>query len=230
MDTPEQNDRDDQDQWEPAVSTRLAKLRSMPVDTTRLERALGSQIPRPQMSRGAFPWRSLHPLRAAAASFLVVTALVAVLMLTTSSGPVLASTARMAKLHEEVVSGRVPVVQVDSISEANKVLSRQWPNSPEVPEVPKDHVMACCMTSVKDKKLACVLMKRDGVPVTLTVAHGRDMRVPDSPVTVRDGVHYHVQDSGKLNMVMAERQGRWVCLIGELPAERLMEIASKLRY
>ena len=230
MDTPERNDRDDQDQWERAVSTRLAKLRSMPIDTTRLERAIHAQIPRPQRSSGILPWMWLRPVRAIAASFLVLAALVAVLMLSTSSGPVLASTARMAKLHEDVISGKVPVVQVDSISEANKVLARQWPNSPEVPEVPKDHVMACCMTSVKDKKLACVLMKRDGVPVTLTVAHGRDMRVPDSPVTVRDGVRYHVQSAGKLNMVMTERQGRWVCLIGELPAERLMEVASKLQY
>ena len=227
MDTPE---RDDQDQWERAVSGRLAKLRSMPVDTTRLERALRSQIPQPQPSRGTVPRMSLRPLRAVAASFLVLAALVAVLMLSTSSGPVVASTARMAELHEDVVSGKVPVVQVSSIDEANKVLSRQWPNSPEVPEVPKDHVMACCMTSVKDKKLACVLMKREGVPVTLTVAHGRDMRLPDSPVTVRDGVRYHVQASGKLNMVMTERQGRWVCLIAELPAERLMEVASKLQY
>lgn len=227
MDTPE---REDQDQWERAISDRLAKLRSMPVDTTRLERALRSQIPQPQRSRGTFPWMGLRPLRAVAASFLVIGALVAVLMLSTSSGPILASPARMAKVHEDLVSGKVPVVRVDSIEEANEVLSRQWRNSPEVPSVPEDHVMACCMNSVKDKKVACVLMKREGVTVSMMVAHGKDMRVPDSPVTVRGGVRYHVQSDGALNMVMTELKGRWVCLIGELPAERLMDLADGLQW
>jgi hypothetical protein len=31
-------------------------------------------------------------------------------------------------------------------------------------------------------------------------------------------------------MVMTERQGRWVCLIGELSAERLMDVVDQLRF
>ena len=227
MDMPE---RDSREQWERAISNRLEKLRSMPIDTSRLERNVSIPIPPPQRSRNALQWIWRRPGRTLAASFLVVAALVTVLMLSTSSGPVMASPARMAKLHEDLVSGKIPVVQVDSIDEANQVLSRDWPNSPEVPDVPQDHVMACCMKSVKDKKIACVLMKREGVPVTLTVAHGNDMYMPTSPVTMHDGVRYYVQAYGNLNMVMTERQNRWVCLIGELPAERLIEIASNLRY
>jgi hypothetical protein len=56
------------------------------------------------------------------------------------------------------------------------------------------------------------------------------MRVPSSPVTYRNGVPYHVQASGSLNMVMAERQDRWVCLISDLPAERLMDLAARLEF
>lgn len=227
MDTRE---RDEQQQWARAVADRLARLRSVPVDASRLEKALRAQIPRPERATIARAWPWLRPVRAVAASFLVIAALAAVLLLSMSGGPALASPARMAELHRDLLSGKVPVVQVDSIAEANQVLSRQWPNSPEVPSVPEDHVMACCMQSLKDKKLACVLMKRDGVPVTLTVAHGKDMRAPASPVTVRDGVRYHVESVGKLHMVMTEREGRWVCLIGELPAERLIGVAQQLEF
>jgi hypothetical protein len=56
------------------------------------------------------------------------------------------------------------------------------------------------------------------------------MRVPTSPVTVRNGVSYHVQASGNLNMVMTERSDRWVCLIAEMPAERLMDLAAQLQF
>jgi hypothetical protein len=47
---------------------------------------------------------------------------------------------------------------------------------------------------------------------------------------VRAGVTYHVQSSGRVNMVMTERQGRWVCLMGEAPIERLMDFAERLQF
>jgi hypothetical protein len=83
---------------------------------------------------------------------------------------------------------------------------------------------------VKDKKVACVLLKREGVPVTMTVAKDSDMRLPKSPPVVRNGISYHVQSSGSLNMVMTQRHGRWVCLIGELASDRLMELADQLQF
>lgn len=220
---------DQQERWEQAVSDRLSKLRTMPVDMSRLEQAVRAQVPRPVVEQRA-AWLRLRPLRAVAASFLVLATLVAVLLLGTLGGPVQASPAHMAKLHEELVSGKLPSVQVDSIEAANKVLAEQWPQSPQLPEVPQEHVMACCMKSVKDKKLACLLMKREGVPVTMTVADAADVRPPDAPKVNRGGVDYYLQSSGKLNMVMAVRQGHWLCLIGELPSERLIEFADQLRF
>ena len=90
--------------------------------------------------------------------------------------------------------------------------------------------MACCMKSVKGKKVACVLLRDGGEPITMTVANAADMRLPKSPTVTRTGVTYHVQSSGELNMVMTERNGRWVCLIGRVPAERLMDVTSKLEF
>jgi hypothetical protein len=228
METPEQ---DNDEQWQQAVSARLAKLRTMPMDATRVERAVRAQIPKPASERVSV-WRRprLRSIRAIAASVLVVGLLTAVLVLSTSGGPALASPAQMARLHEDLVSGKVPAMQVDSIDAANKALSSQWPEGPSVPGVPENHVMACCMKSVKDKKVACVLLKREGVPVTMTVANAADMQLPKSPTVSRNGISYHVQSSGTLNMVMTERQGRWICLIGELGGERLMDLADQLQF
>ena len=123
-----------------------------------------------------------------------------------------------------------PAIQVDSIDAANKVLAGEHPQAPTLPQVPAEHVMACCMKSVKNTRISCLLMKQEGVPVSLMVARSQDMRAPSSPVTVRDDVSYHVQASGGLNMVMTERHDRWVCLIGELPAERLIDVAAQLKF
>jgi hypothetical protein len=229
MDTSMNMPEHDDDQWQRAVADRLAKLRTMPVDATAVERMLRREIPQPAKKEN---WLRLplRPLRAIAASLLVMGLVAAVLVLTTSSRPAVASPAQMARLHEDMVSGRVPAMQVDSIDEANRMLSTQWPEAPGVPGVPADHVMACCMKSVKDKKVACVLLKREGVPVTMTVANASDMQLPKSPKVIRNGATYHVQSSGKLNMVMTERQGRWICLIGETASEGLMDLADQLQF
>src|SRR5687768_6783014 len=116
------------DRADDAVARRLARLRAIPVETARLERALRVQLP--QRERTLKIW--LRPLRAVAASVAVLV-LVGALLLATSGGPVLASTSQMVQMHEDLVSGRTPVVQVDSIEAANKALSAQWPHSPGVP-------------------------------------------------------------------------------------------------
>jgi hypothetical protein len=136
----------------------------------------------------------------------------------------------MAKFHDDLVAGRVPVTRVDSVQAANATLASEWSTSPQVPNVPNEHVMACCMRSVQNKRMACVLLKGEGEPVTMTVANASEMRPPVSPVTTRDGVQYHVQSVGDLNMVMTERHERWVCLIGKVPSGRLIDLAASLQF
>jgi hypothetical protein len=211
-----------------ATADRLVRLRTMPVDTSGLEQFIQTQIPplRRQPSSRRIWFR---PMRAVAA-VLLITGVLAAVLLTNSGGRALASPAQMAQMHDDIVSGKTPVMQVGSIFEANKALLSQWPDSPGIPVMAADHVMACCMKSVKNKKVACVLLKSEDEPVTMTVANASDMEMPPSPTAVRDGVTYHVQSSGTLNMVMTERHERWICLIGRLPAAQLMDVAAKLQF
>jgi hypothetical protein len=213
-----------------ATSRRLARLRSMPVDTSRLERSLRAAIPLPDAPGRRSWYRRIGPLRAVAASLLLLGSIVVIVLLSAASGSALASSAEMAQMHADILSGKVPVTQVESIEAANKVLASQSPDCPAVPQMPNDHVMACCMKSVKGKRVACVLLKDEDVRVSMMVANAADMREPSSPTQVANGVVYHVQSFDRLNMVMTQRNGRWICLIGEAPAERLMQFATKLQF
>jgi hypothetical protein len=221
----EENDLTPLDQ---ATSRRLAHLGTMPVDTRTLDTRLAALVPpRPRAVPVQRTW--LGPLRAVAAALLVI-GLVGALLYTFSSGPAQASVSDMARMHEDLVSGKTPVVQVDSIDAANRELTRQWPDSPALPNVPQQHVMACCMKSVKNKRVACVLLKSRETPVTLTVANASDIKRPDTPGVEHGGVTYHVQSTGKLNMVTTRRNDRWICLIAELPADQLKELAARLQF
>ena len=223
------NENDNPSGFDEAISARLRRLSAMPVDLGSLQKALEREIPRrePQQQRAVF--RLFRPLAAVAASIAVLAITIAALLMS-SSNEVMASPAQMAQFHQEIVSNKIPVTKVDSIESASRALAEQSPGAPDLPRAPEAHVMACCMKSVKDKKVACVLLKREGVPVTMTVAKASDMQLPKSPRIERDGLSYSVQSSGKLNMVMTEQRGRWICLIGELPADRLIDLAAQLRF
>jgi hypothetical protein len=231
------NTDDQQSKLDQATSSRLSKLRTMPVDTSRLDREIRAQIPRFEANKPS-PWIWLRSVRAIAASILIL-ATIATILLTSSSGPVMASALQMAQVHEDMVAGRLQATRVNSIGEANQALATQWPQAPLVPTIPQDgtqttpptaQVMACCMHSVKNKKMVCVLLNNGNVPVTMTVANAVDMQMPSSPTMTRNGITYHVQAVDKLNMVMTEKSGRWVCLIGELSADQLMDLAAKLQF
>jgi hypothetical protein len=218
-----------------AVRARLSQLKSMPVDVTNFERKLAASLPpRPRQKKERTAWLlhqfALRPLRAVAASFILAFAVAAIVLLSTSSGPALADVSQLARVHEEIVSGKVPVKQVTSIDAANRILREEHPGTPALPQMPDSHVMACCMKSVQNKKMACVLLKNEGIPVTLAVASASDMKMAMGEVKTRANIEYRVQKTGNLSMVMTERNGKWLCLIGEMSAESLMDMASEIQF
>jgi hypothetical protein len=165
-------------------------------------------------------------LTAVAASVLLIAAITLLLQ----GREAQASSLQMAQMHEDIISGKIPTMHAASIDEANQAIAAMAGDFPRLPEPPAAHTMACCMRNVGKKKVACVLLETGDTPVTMAVASAADMESPQSPVTVRGGISYHVQAVGDLNMVMTERDGRWICFIGALPAEKLMGLASGVRF
>lgn len=210
-----------------AVAARLRKLSTFPVDVGRLERRIQAEIPRP-----GHEWRTLRwvrPIAAVAASIAIV-AIAAAAFFWTGSGQVMASPAQMAQFHQEILADKIPVTRVDSIDAAGQVLAAQWPQGPDLPRAPEAHVMACCMNSIENKKVACVLLNSEGTPITMSVAKASDMHAAMGKKVMHNGAKYHVASSDTLNMVSTERNGRWVCLIGETSSERLIAIAEQLQF
>src|SRR5579872_1784691 len=174
MDAPDPN----QD-WQDAVKHRLGKLRTMPVELAALEAKMDAAIPRePRTVIGRITtWRMAEII---AAGFVLVVISLGLTFIF-SGGPVVASAQDFAQFHEDMVSGRIQAARVSTIKDANKALAAQDSLSPQLPEVPNEHVMACCMNSVKGKRIACVLIDQGGTPITLTVANAKDMKSPETP-------------------------------------------------
>src|SRR5689334_8859403 len=98
-----------------ATAQRLGKLRTMPVDTSRVAARLQAEVGAPaKLQSGRH--RAFRPMRAVAASVLLLIALAAS-FLVWSARPAVASAQLMAQMHDDLVSGRTPVMQVDSIED-----------------------------------------------------------------------------------------------------------------
>ncbi|HVS72754.1 MAG TPA: hypothetical protein VHQ47_15975 [Phycisphaerae bacterium] len=205
------------------IAQRLSRLASRPVDTTRLDKKIRAGIPSAD-SR----WRRVaRPLTAVAAALIVLIAASALLF---SSRPALASAADMIQMHRDMVSGRIATMKVDSIGEANKAIAAMVGNFPQLSEPPETHTMACCMRNVGNKQVACVLLNDGATPVTMTVARTQDVRTPSTAPITHDGQLYYVQSFDNLNMVMFNRRQHWICLIGALSPEKLMDLSSGFKF
>lgn len=223
---------EDNGAWDAAVSARLRRLASLPVDTSSLERTVVSEsaVVRTRTTSRAWWAGTLRPVRAIAASLVLVASVVTAIMLSASSGPVYAQPAQMAAMHRELVDGKGMMMRVDSIDAAKHALAGQWAHAPGLPDLPERQVMACCLRQMNDKKVACVLLNDGGVPVSLMVADGNEVRSTRASTVTRDGATYEVSASAELNMVMTKRDGRWVCLIGERSVDRLIELSKGLQF
>ncbi|MGA2501913.1 MAG: hypothetical protein ABSH20_29575 [Tepidisphaeraceae bacterium] len=164
-----------------------------------------------------------------AASLLLAIGVVAAVLLWLDRGSH-ASASEMAQWHYDLVSGKTDVAKVGSIDAANEVLSATVSGGPGLPGVPADHICACCVKNVKDAKVACVLMKSDDAYITMAVADAAAVKMPHGQVVVKDGLTFHMQTVGKVHMVTLQRAGRHICLMSELPVERLVELGCKLRF
>ena len=194
-----------------ATRQRLARLSGRPVDTTRLDgqlrAALAQAAPAPRLAVARRFWRPLAGLAAAAAVVLALS-----LALLNSGAPAFAAPADLVRLHQQAIAEMPAGMTVSSVADANR------------------HLHNCCIREVQNRKLACVLLGEEQVPITMVVAHSRDFKPVAGQVVERDGRSYTLHSVDGVQMVMMQHEGRYVCLMGKVPAERLLAIAGELRF
>jgi len=168
----------------------------------------------------------LRTLSGVAASLILV-ALVAMALLQDRNAQ--ASPDMMLQLHRDIVSGKVPSMPVDSVEEVNQAFLAFGNTGMQLSGPSDMKPMACCMKDVGNKKVMCVSLSQEMVPVTLTVADLDAVKPLTTPAVSHDGYTFHVQSDGKYTMVTMDLKAYRVCMIGELGAEKLMTLAEGLK-
>lgn len=212
------------------VRSRLARLASIPVDTSRLQRqlqsALSPDLLQTQRRRWSHPWRSLT---AAAAAILIV-ATTAIILVNAGNSPAMASPSDLARLHAQTLLQESMATTVTSLEQANRVLAGQWSDLPQIPAPESAKLHSCCIHDFMDSKIACIILRDGQTPLTMVVGHARQFRPAKGNVVQRGGRSFTLHQVNGLRMAMTQQGGRFVCLMGEVSEERLLSIAENLKF
>lgn len=211
-----------------ATSRRLARLADCPVDTARLEQKLEPLWTEPARST-ANPawWRLRRPPYAAAAAVLLLVALGWFVFQT--STPAMADPGEMSQLHRHMLSSEIEVTPVRDIAAANRMIAAQWAEAPSLPEVSLP-ARACCLHHLGGRPVAAVQLEHPDGPVTMVVARANDLRLPPGRVVEHAGQRFTVHEHDGVTMVMTHDENRWLCVMGDLPEQDLVELAARVVY
>jgi len=226
-DSPHAHDRLDE-----ATSRRLARLGKRPVDTARLEarlaEAMSAESPRTvQAHRPVRRW--LAPAAGMAAAALIALSLIVAFQAGTPRA--VAAPVELARLHHDLIEGRLAVQPVSTLDEANAWIARQAADTPALPDTaPGARVQSCCLANVTGRLVAVALLDDGGDTVTLVVAEARDFAMQMGTPHVRNGREMFSHEVNGVPMMMANVGDRWLCVMGDLPEDRLADIAGGVRF
>ena len=208
------------------LASGLRRLSTRSVDTSGVERRVRSQL--------GLPVTTMTPPKPArfttgrlAAVFVAGLSVIGVLVWW-GARPVLASAMALSQAHAENIRGDREAVAVTSMAEAYRVMSGKWNGCPHLTEPARGEIVSCHIHAIGGKRLLCVRLIVDGVPVTLAVGHTRDFRLPDVSLTTCRSHLCFVQTSGDTNIVTTDGDGLWLSAIGRASTNRLVEIAGDM--
>ncbi len=188
----------DGDEIQRAVSRRVARLATMPVDTSGLDAALRRRIEcRPGTRHRPRLWLWwATPLTGVAAAIIVMIVLV-------SSATPQISAADLAGVYSRLTATNQPLPGTM--------------NMPAFCQLKPGENGMCCRQMVDHLNLTCIRINtHSGQPVVMVMADAARVKRPMMAVVTPHfhGHTYTVMHSGNVNMVMRRAGGKWFCAMG----------------
>jgi hypothetical protein len=220
-----------------ATARRLAKLGRREVDVTRLQQRLAKSLDADatadeSRAGGRAPYRFSRWV-SPAAGVAALLAVAFILLLTFGTQPPQASAAvvELAQLHEDIVSGRVPMESVASVAEANDWIAAQRASAPSLPAHLADaRVQSCCLADVSGELVAVALLRDERTTATLVVAEAPNFAHVMGTIIEIDGRTFFGHELNGTRMMMANDGDRWLCVMGDATYEQLAAIAAAVVF
>ncbi len=208
---------DESDALQRAISARVARLGTMPVDTSRLDQLLRDQIPMPGKQRRFLVFGWLAGAGAAACAALII----AVALLFTG-------TPRLS-------AGELAGVYRNLATQSTRAMTGGTTNS-AVQMAPgmtcmlqSGQTASCCRQMVGKYRLTCVAVRSPShARVVMVAGNVGTVNCPQGQAVTIAGHSYSLVVSGHINMLMRRVGKRWYCAMGSEKPGSLAQYLGQL--
>lgn len=220
-----------QDQLDQATQVRLAKLASMPVDMSHLEKRMADALP-PEPRVKPVPHQATYGgwLRIAAMFVLMAGIAGASYFAIFGVGPqtAVAQTMTVAELHIQLLNDPQAEFLAQSTDEAQDLINAQLTGKLRTPMIDGTRVESCCLVEGDFPLRAALVIKLSEGTATIIIAQGEDFAHPMNPIDHPTDVHLQGHEHAGLPMVMRNKGDIWMCVMGELDQSDLADIAAAI--
>ena len=195
--------RDEFDAIQRAISTRLARLGTIPMDTGRLDQLLRDQIPMPRKHRRFLVFGWLAGAGAAACAALII----AVALL--STGTPRLSAAELAGVYRNLAAQPGVTMTGGPVNSPGQM-------APGMACMMKSgETASCCQQMVGKYRLACVSVRSPShARVVMVVGNVGTVKNPRGQTVTIAGNQYSLVVLGHINMLMRRVGNHWYCAMG----------------
>jgi len=220
-----------QKQLDQATQGRLAKLATMPVDMSRLEKKMADALPpRSAPKPLAHPARSGGWQRIAAMFVLMAGIAGASYFAIFGVAPQGAYAMTVDQLHTYLLEHPDSAYRAQTLQQAQVLLDAQLDGSKPLPTVDGTNVASCCLVQGDFPLRAALLIERPTGSVTVIVAQGKDFAHPTEAIQHASGVELQSHSHTDTPMVMRNVDDLWVCVMGDVDESDLADVASSIRF
>ena len=199
---------EDADVIQQAVAARVGRLSTMPVDTSRLDQLLRTQIPVSRRNPRFWIFGSLAGAGVAACAAAIIA--MAILF----SGTPRLSAADLANVYQNMAGQ--PALAVTGSAATSKLQMAPGMICP----LKAGETASCCQQMVGQDHLACVAVRSPShAPVVMVAGNAGMVKGPRGQAVTIGGCQYTLDQSGHINMLMRRAGNHWYCAMGsENPA------------
>ncbi|MGC8623990.1 MAG: hypothetical protein ACP5VQ_01835 [Phycisphaerae bacterium] len=207
--------RDEVDAIQTAVSTRLSRLGTIPVDTSYLDQRLWDQIPMPHQHRRFLVFGWVAGAGAAACAALII----ALAMLFTGTPRL--SAAELAGLYRNISTHSTLTATAGTANSGVQMAPRM------ICMLKSGETASCCQQMVGKYCLACVAVQSPShARVVMVAGDVGTVKNPRGQTITIAGNRYTLDRLGHINMLMRRVGRHWYCAMG---SEKPVTLAGYLR-
>lgn len=220
-----------QDQLDQATQNRLAKLATMPVDMSGLEKMMADALPPKPVAKPVPRQGPVDGWYRIAAMFVLMAGIAGAsyfAIFGVAPQSAIADAMTVQELHTYLLEHPDSAYRAQTITQAQANIDAQLAEVMPLPVVNGANVESCCLVQGDFPLRAALMVERPTGSVTIIIAQGKNFAHPTQPIEHPSGAQLQSHTHTGTPMVMRSIGDLWMCVMGDADVSDLADVAAAI--